>query len=329
MRLPLVTASWRLLRLLPAPAAYRLVHSTPTPLATAAARLEGRPPGVDGGPFRVAPLGVSLPNLLGVAAGFDKDARLVWVAWALGAGFHVVGSVLPRPHRGARVKLVARLPGGGTLNRLGLPSEGAARVAARLASTPRPPGMGLAASVAALEPEGYPAAASRVSLHVDWVEVNVSCPNTREHRSFEEPGLAREACRAAARASARPVLLKIPPPGSRDDAWAYADAARECGAAGVVASNTLRVRLPGGLEAGLGGPRLYPITLRAVAWLRERLPSSMAVVAVGGVATPGRAVRLLEEGADLVEAASALLTRGPRAFAEIARATAMWASRRA
>ncbi len=329
MRLPLITASWAALRRLPAPLAYALVHSTPAPLALATARLEGRPPGVDGGPFRVRPLGVSLPNLLGVAAGFDKDGKLAWIAWSLGAGFHVVGSVLPHRHGGAKVRVVARLPGGGTLNRLGLPSEGAEKVASRLASTPRPPLMALAASVAALEPGGYPAAASKLSPHVDWIEVNISCPNTREHRTFEEPGSARRVCKDVARASRRPVLLKIPPPRGRDEAWAYADAARECGAAGVVASNTLRVRLPGGLEAGLGGPALYPLTIRAVSWLRERLPDSMVVVAVGGVSRPAQAVRLLEEGASLVEAASALLTRGPRAFAELAAATARWASRQA
>lgn len=325
MRVPLLTPIWIALRALPAGLAYRIVHSTPERVARLAAKLEGRPAWCCGERVLVKSLGVEVENLLGVAAGFDKDAKLAWIAWALGAGFHVVGSVLPHRHGGADRKIVARL-NGSTINRLGLPSEGAARVASRLAKS-RPPGLPLAVSVASLDVNGYSLAAGALAPHADWIEVNISCPNTVEHRSFEDPDLALRACREARRAAGgKPVLIKIPPQRSRDGTWSYADVARECGAAGVVASNTMKVVFRG-VEAGMGGAPLYPIVKNMVSWLRERLPTRSVIVAVGGIDGPEKAVELLDLGANLLETVSTLLLYGPARFREIARATARWASR--
>ncbi|WP_460124060.1 beta/alpha barrel domain-containing protein [Stetteria hydrogenophila] len=306
--------------------ASRAVHSAPEPLARLAARIEGRRPQWGGGCVEVKRLGVCVENLAGIAAGFDKDAKLAWVAWALGAGFHVVGSVLPHPHKGAERKVMARLGGEATVNRLGLPSEGAARVAGRL-SKRRPPGMPVAANVASLTLDGYASVTEALAPVVDWFEVNVSCPNVEEHRRMEEPDLAREACRRAAEAAGgRPVLLKIPPVTGRDEAWTYADVARECGAAGVVAANTLRVQYKG-VNAGLGGAPLYPIVKSMVKWLGERLPSGSVIVAVGGVDSGEKAVELLSLGASLVEVITALFLHGPARFRSIATATRAWAMR--
>lgn len=325
MGIPLLTPAWFVLRTLSADFAYRIVHSTPASLVRLVARLEGRPIYLSGERIPIKGLGVEVENLLGIAAGFDKDAKLTWLAWALGAGFHVVGSVLPHPHKGAKKKVVARLRNS-TINRLGLPSEGAIRVASRLAKA-KPPSIPIAVSVASLNVEGYSLATSILAPHADWVEVNISCPNTAEHRSFEDPDLALKACREArGAADGKPILLKIPPLKSRDDTWIYADVARECGASGVVASNTLRTRYKG-LEAGLGGAPLYPIVKSMVSWLRERLPEGSIVVAVGGIDDEFKAVELLDLGANLLETISTLLLYGPAKFRKIAKATIEWASR--
>ncbi len=325
MGIPILTPTWLVLRVLPAGLAYRIVHSTPESLARVAAKLEGRPvyPGRER--ILVKGLGVEVDNLLGIAAGFDKDAKLAWLAWALGAGFHVIGSVLPHPHTGANRKVVARL-GNATVNRLGLPSEGATRVASRLAKS-KPPSLPIAISVASLDVEGYSLATSTLAPHADWIEVNISCPNTAEHRSFEDPDLALKACQEAYRAAGgKPILLKLPPLKSRDATWTYADIARECGASGVVASNTLRIRYRG-VEAGMGGAPLYPIVKSMVSWLRERLPEDSIVVTVGGIDNEDKALELLDLGANLIEVISALLLHGPARFRKIARATREWALR--
>ncbi len=291
--------------------AYRIVHSVPHWLARLAARIDGRRRYSAPTVFQ----GVPLENPVGLAAGLDKDGDLLWVSWSLGFGFTVVGSVLPRRHQGARVKVLERLPDGGLVNRLGLPSKGAVYAAKRLES--RPEGLGVAVNIAALEPEGYPAVYERVAPLADWVEVNISCPNTREHGTFERPEWARRILHMVTGLDpARPVLVKLPPVEDKDIVLEYVDAVRESGASGVVASNTIKVDWRGE-QAGLSGPRLYPIVKQMVRVAREHLPTGYSVVAVGGIDSPDKALELLEEGADLVELLTSLLYHGPGRVWEI------------
>jgi len=297
---------WRLLRSLPPGVAYRVVHSTPPWLARLVAGFERRPPS------RWEPVefaGVRLENPVGLAAGLDKDGNLAWVSYALGFGFTVVGSVLPYPYPGVADKVLARLPDGGLVNRLGLPSKGARVVAGRL-SKHRPP-LPVAVNIAGLKPGDYLEAYRILAPLADWVEVNISCPNTVEHSSFEEPEQARRILRGLVGLEPRrPILVKIPRTLDDDTLRAYADIVVEAGVDGIVAANTLKTVYKG-RQAGLSGPRLYESTLAIVSRLREYLPGGKHIVAVGGVDSPGKVEALLEAGASLVEVLTALLARGP------------------
>lgn len=305
-----VSLAWSLLHRLPPRLAYRLVHSTPPWLSRLLARLDHAPRPRGDHVF----LGHRLASPVGLAAGLDKDGNLTWTSWALGFGFTVVGSVLPRRHPGVGDKVLLRLPDGHLVNRLGLPSAGARRVAGRLRR--RPPGMPVAVSIAGLAPGDYPEAYRILAPHADWVEVNISCPNTVEHGTFEDPEWAARILRGLARLEPRrPLLLKIPRTTDRDTLQAYADAVREAGAAGIVAANTLKTRV-GRVQAGLSGPSLYESTRRMVSLLREMLPGDKVVVAVGGVDEPWKAQELLDHGADAVEILTVLLT-SPRRAVEV------------
>jgi dihydroorotate dehydrogenase len=308
LRSSILTIAWRLLRALPPMAAWRLLHSAPTPVLDLLARLAGRPPEPPGLETRI--FGLPLPHPVGVAAGFDKDARLALVAASMGAGFHVVGSVLPRPSRGVEPKILARLPDGGTVNRLGLPSPGAERVAARLRRVRGRLAIPLAVSIAAHTPEGYAEAYRSLAGLADWVEVNISCPNV-EGASFEDPEVASSICDHL-KPTLKPALLKIPP--TRDDNLlsAYLDLVRDCGFSGLVAGNTLRITYRG-VNAGLGGPSLYPTTLYMVRRIREMAGGGLVVIGVGGVDTGLKALELLDAGANAVEVLSAIIHRGPLA----------------
>lgn len=297
---------WSLLRRMPPLLAWRILHSTPATLLDAIAKVEGRPRYAD--EYSIEFLGAKLGNPIGLAAGMDKDGRLVWVSWSIGFGFHVIGSVLPEPNPGVEPKILVRIPDGGTINRLGLPSPGVDRVVANLRGR-RPSGMPIVGSIAAFTPEGYGIVYEKLARYVDWVEVNVSCPNVREHSTFEKPEAIREVCRHI-RSTDKPVLLKIPPTSDLDRLREYIDVARACGFAGIVAANTRKV-LYKGYNAGLGGPRLYDVVKRMIEILREEAPSHFKLVAVGGIDEPWKVRELIEKGADLVEVLSSLVHKGP------------------
>jgi dihydroorotate dehydrogenase len=304
----LLEIGWGILRRLPPLVAWRILHSMPEWLLDWVAAESGRPPPPQG--LETSLLGKRLEHPVGIAAGLDKDGRLLRVAWAMGAGFHVVGSVLPRPNPGVKPMVLVRLPDGGTINRLGLPSPGPGPVVERLRAR-RPPGMPVAVSIAAFTPEGYGEVYRAVSGVADWVEINISCPNVESHRSFEEPEIALEIC-GHLKPRGIPALLKIPPTQNEERLEAYLDVARECDLQGIVAGNTMRIEYRG-VPAGLGGPRLYPTTLKMTRLLREWAPRGFVIVAVGGIDSGEKLLELLDAGADAVEVLSAVIHRGPRA----------------
>ncbi len=304
----LLNAGWKSLQSLPPLLAWRLLHSLPEILLDRIAWASGRPKPPQG--LGLDFLGYRLKHPIGTAAGLDKDASLLWIAWAMGAGFHVVGSVLPHPYRGVEPKILVRLPGGGTVNRLGLPSKGPGPVEERL-RIHRPPGMPVAVSIAAFTVDGYGRVYRRLGPLAAWVEVNISCPNVEDHRSFEDPGYLPSIC-SALRPRSSPILLKIPPTRDEELLKRYLRGAIDCGFQGIVAGNTRRITYRG-VNAGLGGPSLFDTTLYMVRRLRSMAPSGFKIVGVGGVDSGRSARLLLEAGADLVEVMSAVIHRGPLA----------------
>lgn len=314
----LIDASWRILRRLPPKFAYKIVHSIPHQLVkmiSSGTRRDEEP--------LVEFLGVKLSNPVGLAAGLDKDGDLAWLSYRLGFGFTVVGSVLPVRHRGVDEKILERLSGGSLVNRLGLPSKGAEYVVERLKDKPPIP---VAVNIAALEPSGYSTVYSMVEEYADWIEVNVSCPNTVEHGTFEKPEWV-ERILSSLPPGGKPVLVKLPPVEEADLVREYAEVVASSRAAGAVVSNTLKVKVDGGVQAGLSGEKLYPVMMGMLRRMREYLPDDKVLVAVGGITTPERALKALEY-ADLIEVLTALLYYGPGRVREIIEETVKFIGRR-
>lgn len=283
--------------------------------------------------------GITFPNPIGLAAGMDKNARLVRFWEALGFGFVEVGSVSARPSPGNPRPRLFRLPEDRALiNRMGLNNDGAVRIAQRLSHLrhSRPIGINLAKTH---DPRVLGEAAimdfcesfRRLAPLADYVTLNISCPNTAEGKTFEDPG-ALEALLQAIFATRRdlglsvPVLLKLSPPPSGQTIFdslleEIVAVAKTYGIAGFVATNTAADRQ--GLRTdpavlariGPGGLSGAPLTHRArslLFYLYRLTDGQLPLISVGGIDSAEEAYVRIRAGASLVQLYTSLVYEGPK-----------------
>ncbi len=294
--------------------------------------------------LRVRALGLEFPGPLGLAAGFDKDARATSGLRALGFGFVEVGTVTARAQPGNPRPRMFRLPADRALvNRMGFNNDGAAAVAARLRRrlpgprAPRGPragpvvGVNIGKTRAVPDQEAaadYAASARAVAEVADYVVVNVSSPNTPGLRDLQATDRLRPvlvAVRSALDAGSAggrrvPLLVKIAPDLAAEDVDAVADLAVELGLDGVIATNTTVARdglassaaeVTAAGAGGLSGPPLREPALAVLRRLRERAGDRLVLIAAGGIETPDDAWERLTAGATLVQAYTGFIYGGP------------------
>jgi dihydroorotate dehydrogenase len=282
--------------------------------------------------LRVHAFGRELPGPLGLAAGFDKDARGARALLAVGFGFVEVGTVTAEPQPGNPRPRLFRLPRDRALiNRMGFNNDGALAAADRLAR--RGPGV-VGANIGKTKrvPDAdaiadFTASARRLAPVADYLVVNVSSPNTPGLRDLQavdrlRPLLVavRTACDLASPMRRVPLLVKIAPDLADDDIDAIADLAVELGLDGIIATNTTIART--GLATaehtvaalGAGGLSGAPVKARALAVLRRlraRVGTRVTLVAVGGIETGDDAWERIRAGATLVQAYTGFIYGGP------------------
>jgi dihydroorotate dehydrogenase len=292
--------------------------------------------------LRVRALGLEFPGPLGLAAGFDKDARGTRGLAALGFGFVEVGTVTARAQPGNPRPRMFRLTADRALvNRMGFNNAGAAAAAARLGrirgrrSGGGPVvGVNIGKTRAAPDEDAaadYAASARVVAAVADYVVVNVSSPNTPGLRDLQAADRLRPvlvAVRAALDAAVCggqpnrrvPLLVKIAPDLAGADVDAIADLALELGLDGIIATNTTVSRdglasSPGEVASagagGLSGPPLRARALEVLTRLRERAGDRLVLIAAGGIETPDDAWERLRAGATLVQAYTGFVYGGP------------------
>jgi len=292
-------------------------------------------------PVRV--MGLEFPNPVGLAAGLDKDGEYIDGLAALGFGFLEVGAVTPRPQAGNPAPRVFRLPEAEALiNRLGFNSRGADTFVRNIRRSRHRGVVGVNIGRNADTPneralEDYLECLNKVYPHAGFVTANVSSPNTKNLRDLQRAeeldgflaALASERDRLALQHGRRvPLAMKISP--DLDDAGieAVADRVAARGIDAVIATNTTVSRQ--GVEhlatareqGGLSGAPLKARSTAVVARLRRALPSSVAIIGVGGIASAADAREKLDAGADLVQLYTALVYRGPELVGEIVRGLA-------
>jgi dihydroorotate dehydrogenase len=288
--------------------------------------------------LRVRAFGLDFPTPVGLAAGFDKDARLVPTWHALGFGFVEVGTVTPLPQPGnPRPRLFRLVREEAIINRMGFNNGGAAAVRARLLalreSGRRPPfPVGVNIGKNRHTPVAH-AVEDYVALHdafqdlADYFVVNVSSPNTPGLRQLQESSrLAEILDRLQQRNQGRrPILLKVAPDLDAPQVDAVVEQCLAHRLAGIVATNTTVARdaLPPDArwrseEGGLSGRPLRERALEVVRQVRRAAGGRLAIIGVGGISTAADAWERLRAGANLVQVYTSFVYQGPAVARDIA-----------
>lgn len=291
------------------------------------------------GPHTARPvraMGIDFPGVLGLAAGFDKNAEGIDALAALGFGFVEVGTVTGEPQPGNPRPRLFRLPKDrAVVNRMGFNNDGAEAVARRLEERRRrgpakPVIVGVNIGKTKVVPEehavaDYEKSTRLLAPYADYLVVNVSSPNTpglRDLQAVEKLRPLLEAVRRQADAVTEqrvPLLVKIAPDLSDEDVLAVADLAGAIGLDGVVATNTTisregLVSSPRDIEragaGGLSGGPLRQRSLEVLRLLRGRLDPDLTVISVGGISTSADARERLDAGATLLQAYTAFVYEG-------------------
>ncbi|MBI4371038.1 MAG: quinone-dependent dihydroorotate dehydrogenase [Elusimicrobia bacterium] len=266
--------------------------------------------------------GLRFPNPVGLAAGFDKDGRLVPILPALGFGFLEIGSVTLEPQPGNPRPRLFRVPESRALiNRLGFNSEGAAAVARRLASRPRPPiplgiNLGLNKGTAPEEaPQAYAGTFRILAAHGDYFVVNVSSPNTPGLRALQSVKNLAAILEAVQEANGmkKPVLVKLAPDLADEDFAAAIETAERLAQGLVVANTTIgREDVDAKWSVEAGGLSGAPLKARATELARKaRAKTKLPIIGVGGIENAEDARERLAAGADLVQLYTGLVYGGP------------------
>lgn len=285
--------------------------------------------------------GLTFPNPLGVAAGFDKDGRVPAALALLGFGHIEIGTLTPRPQEGNPRPRIFRLPEDkAIINRMGFPNGGVVATANRL-QNPQPSAAPYILGVSlgkqketALEDalKDYLVGLRAVHSFADYLAINVSSPNTPGLRALQGgdylegliAGILAETRHLAGNHAPLPVLIKIAP----DLSWAELDEilaiGQRLGVSGIIAANTTLNRQglqnPAQMETGgLSGSPLRQRCRQIVHYIHQQTSGQLPIIGVGGVSSPDDLLALLDMGASLVQVYTGLVYAGPRLAGQMLR----------
>ena len=276
--------------------------------------------------------GLALPNPVGLAAGFDKNAVALAPLSRAGFGFVEVGAATPLPQPGnPRPRLFRLTEDRAAINRFGFNNEGMEAIAARLARRPKDAviGLNLGANKTSSDRAGdFAKVLAGCGAHLDFATVNVSSPNTEKLRDLQ--GKAALAALLAGVMQARaalptpvPVFLKIAPDLSEAEIDEIAEVADAAGIDAIIATNTTLSR--DGLKSrhrdqagGLSGAPLFEKSTRVLAQLHRATGGNIPLIGVGGIASAEDAYAKIKAGASAVQLYTALVFGGLSLVREIA-----------
>lgn len=286
-------------------------------------------------------LGLTFKNPVGLAAGFDKDAKLFNELGDLGFGFIEIGTVTPRAQEGNPKQRLYRLKEDqGLINRMGFNNGGVKEAAKRLKNRKNNSIIigGNIGKNTDTDPKDYTADYLTCfhELHpvVDYFVLNVSCPNVSSHAKLNDKDYLEELIQAVQKANAsyeiqRPIVLKIAPDLNDQQLDEIVALVKDTGLDGVIASNTSLNRE--GLKAtnerleqigngGLSGKPVTDSSTRVIKYLADKSNRSFPIIGVGGIHSAQDALDKIEAGASLVQLYTGFVYEGPSLIKDINKA---------
>ena len=270
--------------------------------------------------------GLTFPNPIGLAAGFDKDAKLYKELSNFGFGFIEIGTLTPKPQAGNPKKRLFRLPQDNSLiNRMGFNNEGVEVAIERLKKNK---GILIGGNIGKnkITPNedavlDYTLCFEALFPYVDYFVVNVSSPNTPNLRALQEKKPLTDLLNTLQKLNQetnkpKPILLKIAPDLSDEQLLDIIDIVKISQTAGVIATNTTLSRE--GLESeyknemgGLSGEPLKERSTEVIRFLAEKSDNAFPIIGVGGIHKPEDALEKLAAGASLVQLYTGFVYEGP------------------
>jgi dihydroorotate dehydrogenase len=284
--------------------------------------------------------GLTFSNPVGLAAGFDKDAKLIDELACFGFGFIEIGTLTPKPQPGNDKPRLFRLPEDqGIINRMGFNNEGVSAAVERLKKRKSSVIVGGNIGKNKITPneqalDDYAYCIDALYPVVDYFVVNVSSPNTPGLRELQEKEPLRKLLvfvksRMQSKLKAKPILLKIAPDLTVEQLDDVIEILKETNMDGVIATNTTISRE--GLttpreviaQIGAGGLSGKPLTKHAtevIRYLRKQLGPDFPIIGVGGIMNENDALEKLEAGANLIQLYTGFVYEGPGVVKRILRA---------
>jgi len=283
--------------------------------------------------------GLTFKNPVGLAAGFDKDAKLYQELSQIGFGFIEIGTVTPEAQAGnAKPRLFRLQEDQGLINRMGFNNGGVAEAVERLKKNKNVLIGGNIGKNTTTLPENYTAdyltCFHALHAYVDYFVLNVSCPNVSSHAKLNDKDYLEELIRACQEANEkydvqRPIVLKIAPDLNDQQLDEIVDLVKTTGLDGVIASNTsvsregLRTSDSRLKEIGNGGVSGKPVAQKStgvIKYLAEKSNNSFPIIGVGGIHTAQDALDKLDAGATLVQLYTGFVYEGPGLIKDINKA---------
>ncbi len=275
--------------------------------------------------------GLRFPNPVGIAAGFDKEARLYNALANFGFGFIEIGTVTPKGQKGNPKPRLFRLPKDKALiNRMGFNNDGVEAFAHNLKKNHPKVIIGGNIGKNTATPndkaaEDYCYCFEKLYDLVDYFVINISCPNIKDLSGLQDKGNMLNLLQAIqkinfSKPGKKPVLLKISPDLNASQLDEVLDIVTETKLDGIIATNTssLREGLSSGTEklekigqGGLSGKPLQNKSINIIEYIHKKSKGRIPIIGVGGIFTSYDAIKALEAGANLVQVYTGFIYEGP------------------